>query len=136
MKNLKALVLENPSQHAKSILVGKDLCDFLKENGVEAELAYTIKKAELKLMTNLFDLVIIHHRSYEDVDILKRKYPDKMYGAYSGVDLNSSGIFSDEDIIKYMKKMKEHYDFVIWGKYAIYRTLKSVLSSDFKFPSR
>ena len=122
---MKALILEDPKEHSKSIAQGW-MEGILKKHNYEIEMAKNQDEAKSKLESDCFKVVIIHHTNFKDLNFLKQTFPDINYIGYCG-DFESFKNHKKGSIgHEFVTRMKESYDYVISIKYGLRKVLKDL----------
>ncbi len=103
---MKVLLLENPEHHNSSIA---NKLDLIVNPVGEVEPTASIDTVCFKLDNEKFDLVVIHHSNFKEVDSLKQKYPKMTFVGYAFEMLFINSTSGEKAKQTYL----EHYDYLI-----------------------
>jgi len=115
---MKVVLFENPEQHKSTVAtkprtVWPDIETWTKVGGGESELVKSLEDAELRLAQGGVDWLVIHHHNFDDIDMLKSKYPDVKYAGIGANLLEKKFRREGSCVDSYWKEMKKHYDFLL-----------------------
>jgi len=103
------LIFEDPNEHGGRT-VAVDFASRVKLHG-KTEIVTTLIEAYQAMKH--YDAAIIHHHSFQALDHLRKRFPEKKFYAYSGAAFTGGNV---ESLMNgFDAKLQERYDRLIYG---------------------